>query len=203
MKNMSLNALIVLLLCLGASSCSKDSLTGSPGDEASLKEAVMTRNDGTREIPFKAKFYTRRVPEKIGEVVCNDPTLPGPNYQYGEGTGTHLGKLTSTFTFCGDGGFYSGQGYFVAADGDSLFIEIAGQVFVEIPWDPATHYDAYFQDPFSFVGGTGRFEGASGGGMTDSLVDLWDEDTPFPGPIIENHRTDHVWTGTLILPNGN
>ena len=185
--------------------CSKEGFPGSSEDASPMQQVITTRDAESHEIPFKAKFYTRRVPEKIGEVVCNDPAFPGGNYQYGAGTATHLGKLSSTITFCGaaDGSYGGGQGFFVAANGDSLFIEVSGQVIIEIPWDPATHYDAYFQDPFSFTGGTGRFEGASGGGMTDSLVDLWDENTPFPGPIIEHHRTDPVWTGTMGLPNGN
>ncbi len=192
-----------IMMAMVFTTCSKDGFPASSEDLSPIQQAITTRDAQSREIPFKAKFYTRRVPEKIGEVVCNDPAFPGGNYQYGEGTATHLGKLSSTITFCGGGEFYSGQGFFVAANGDSLFFDISGQVIVEIPWDPTTHYDAYFQDPFSFTGGTGRFEGASGEGMTDSLVDLWDEDTPFPGPIIQNHRTDHVWTGSLILPNGN
>jgi len=56
-------------------------------------------------------------------------------------------------------------------------------------------YEAYFRDPFEFTGGTGRFEGASGHGMTNSFVDLFDDD----GNFIPEHKTDHEWTGKLIL----
>ena len=47
-----------------------------------------------------------------------------------------------------------------------------------------------------FNGGTGRFEGATGSGYTDSYVGLFDDE----GNFIPEHQTDHEWTGTLILP---
>ena len=155
-----------------------------------------------RTIPFKSKFSTWRMEEKENEVECNDPSLPGPNYQQGGGRATYLGNFKTIMTFCvGPGSFYGGaRGYFEAANGDRLFFKIErGQVKLLPPGsDPV--YEAYFKDPFEFCGGTGRFEGASGSGMTDSMVDLWNEENPFPGPIIEGHRTDHKWTGKLILP---
>jgi len=54
----------------------------------------------------------------------------------------------------------------------------------------------HFEDPFIFTGGTGRFEGASGGGMTHSQVDLFDDEWNF----IPEHQTDHEWTETFVLP---
>lgn len=42
-------------------------------------------------------------------------------------------------------------------------------------------------DPIVFTGGTGRFEGAKGGGLTNSFVTLGD-------------GTDHEFTGALVLP---
>ncbi len=194
------SALALLALATLLGTCSKESLP----DKAGASNDAITVRDGMREIPFKARFFTRLTPDRLGEVVCDDPELPGPNFQTGGGNATHLGRFSTELTFCGGaGGVYGGaEGYLEAANGDRLFIAIeSGQVILFEPGSQP-YYDAYFKDPFTITGGTGRFEGASGGGMTDSLVDLWNEDYPFPGPIIPDHRTDHVWTGTLMLPNG-
>lgn len=211
------NVLVLLLAVLVTIACEKNNITNSLGDkgEEALVAATALGQDqiettrwndyDSREVPFKAKFATRLTPDRLGEVSCDDPSLPFPNFQSGFGKATHLGGFTVELTFCGaGGGVYGGaNGYMEAANGDRLFICIdRGQVILPLP-EPHPVYDAFFKDPFEFCGGTGRFEGASGGGMTNSLVDLWNEDYPFPGPIIPNHRTDHEWTGTLILPNGN
>jgi hypothetical protein len=78
----------------------------------------------------------------------------------------------------------NGFGILTAANGDVLYLEISGAV---LPTDHP-NYDFEFKDPFHFTGGTGRFAGASGEGMTDSFVDRSDD------------RTDHEWIGTLVLP---
>lgn len=193
--------------------CQKNSLADAANelsivhtpDQAELDRDLLQYRHGTHEIPFKATFYTNRVPELLGEVDCLLPEYQDPNYQRGGGQGTHLGKFKTVLTFCSTaGGFYGGgSGYLEAANGDRLYIKIpSGQVKLPLP-EPHPVYDAYFKDEFLFDGGTGRFAGASGSGTTNSLVDLWNEDYP-PGPvIIPDHRTDHVWTGTLILPNAN
>lgn len=80
------------------------------------------------------------------------------------------------------------MGTLVAANGDELHITIAGVV---LPTDqPGFDFD--FQDPFQFAGGSGRFEGASGVGITNSLVDAQGQPS----------RTRHAWSGTLVVPRG-
>ena len=49
---------------------------------------------------------------------------------------------------------------------------------------------SYFKDPFEITGGTGRFEGATGGGMTN--------DYNFVGKDGIVH-TSHHWQGTITL----
>jgi hypothetical protein len=76
----------------------------------------------------------------------------------GSGTATHLGQWTVagnvTYTPDNDGVLHSGgQATLVAANGDKLQIQIDGIL------DPIAGVD---QGVFHFVGGTGRFEGASG-----------------------------------------
>ena len=75
----------------------------------------------------------------------------------GSGTATHLGQWTVTgnVKYTPDNGVLrsSGQATLTAANGDKLQIEIDGLL------DPVAAVD---QGLFHFVGGTGRFEGASG-----------------------------------------
>lgn len=156
-----------------------------------------------RTMPFKADFYTIRTYDYDGEVTCTEGLYVSLNYQVGAGNGTHLGKFTTELVFCGDDATFTyknGEGAFVAANGDSLFYfapspDSIGAVI------PYVHplYELQFQDPFSFNGGTGRFEGATGSGYTNSFVDIFDDE----GNFIPEHRTDHVWTGKLILPKKN
>ena len=113
---------------------------------------------------------------------------------------TQLGRFSVRITFCMDvtdvldGQLTEGEsipydngfGTLVAANGDELYIEISGAVL------PSSHpdFDFEFRDRFQFTGGTGRFAGASGAGMTDSFVDM------------SADRTDHGWRGTLIRRRG-
>ena len=150
-------------------------------------------------VPFEAKAYTTLVS------LVPDPACGAPpwflNTQAGEGEGTHLGRFTVTFTFCVDATdllddgmltagesapYVNGVGTIVAANGDMLYMSIAGAVL------PSDHpdYDFEFQDPFTFTGGTGRFENAGGSGMTDSFV------------VQAEGRTDHSWSGWLVMVPG-
>ena len=75
----------------------------------------------------------------------------------GSGTATHLGQWTvaGTVKYTPDNGVLrsSGEATLTAANGDKLKVEIDGIL------DPIAAVD---QGVFRFVGGTGRFEGASG-----------------------------------------
>lgn len=75
----------------------------------------------------------------------------------GSGTATHLGLWTTSgrvnFTLVDGVIRSSGVATIIASDGDKLQAELEGQL------DPATNTD---QGVFRFIGGTGRFEGASG-----------------------------------------
>jgi len=148
--------------------------------------------------PFKADFYTEEydlVPDGCGSGIAI-------NTQTGEGEGTELGRFTTWMVFCFDlnappalGTYWflpgpPGQnGRFVAANGDELWITVLDG-YVDF-FDPnlPPGYQASFHDDFYFIGGTGRFEGASGGGQINSLVGI-------------NGRTDHKWTGMLMIPTG-
>ena len=164
-------------------------VTGSPEDPGS----------GMVTVPFKANFYT----EQVGELVW-DVCGPGiaVNTQEGKGHGTHLGRLTTRMVFCFDlndppalghywflDGDAGENGRFVAANGDELWITVNDGYVDFFDPDLPPGYQASFQDPFIITGGTGRFEGASGGGEINSLVGT-------------NGRTDHEWTGELTVVRG-
>jgi len=164
---------------------------GSLGADNTQEPKMVTK-------PFKAHFYTKRDYSNDGVGYCTEDPYLGFNYQVGEGEATHLGHITTVIQFCGAGLDYkNGDGVFVAANGDELYFNVPSVdsighvVLFDDPF-----YEAYFKDPFEFTGGTGRFKDASGGGMTNSLVDLYDDEDEY----IPEHRTDHVWTGTLTLP---
>ncbi|MBN2173833.1 MAG: hypothetical protein JW731_06865, partial [Bacteroidales bacterium] len=119
-------------------------------------------------------------------------------YGEGGGTATHLGKFTHHFEFCCDwaSGIYPGpsgymKAYFVAANGDSLFVDIEGQVMDGRLDHHPEDVNSYFTDPWEITGGTGRFEGASGQGMTDD----YNRDS-YPA------NSFHHWTGEITLVKG-
>ena len=117
----------------------------------------------------------------------------------GVGTGTHFKKVTSYFEFCVNPmtGTYPENDYLIAyledEDGDQLFVEVAGQV---LPGRVAGMPDfalSYFKDPFTITGGTGKFEGASGGGFTNDYNFIAKD-----GLI----HTSHHWQGKITMKKG-
>jgi hypothetical protein len=191
-------AAIVTAALLGAVyACETPSEPGAAGLQAT--ETVALDRRAAVAVPFKAHAYTDLVS------LVPDPACGAPprflNTQAGEGEGTHLGRFTVVFTFCVDATdllddgvltpgeslpYDNGVGMIVAANGDELYLSVAGAV---LPTDRAG-YDFEFQDPFTFTGGTGRFEDAGGQGTTDSYV------------IQAEDRTDHAWTGWLTFAPG-
>ena len=107
-----------------------------------------------------------------------------------EGTGTHLGKIVGNFNFCANliTGFYGPTvTNFTAANGDILYVSCQGQVIEGRLDDHPDYVTSYWRDPFVILGGTGRFEGATGGGMTDDYNSALD-------PFVHVH-----WRGTITM----
>jgi hypothetical protein len=124
-----------------------------------------------------------------------DPTC-GPNYKKriivdGSGTGTHLGNFIIHFDFCnGPNGYGNTVAYIVAANGDILYVSCKGKVLLGRLEDHPEYVISYWRDPFVILGGTGRFEGASGSGMTD---DYNSSEDPY---------SHHHWRGTITMVKG-
>jgi hypothetical protein len=83
----------------------------------------------------------------------------------GEGTSSHLGKLTTsgvvTLTWTTGGVKVTGTATTVAANGDKLYNTLEG-------WSVG---EGALDGSFVITGGTGRFEGATGSGSVTSSVD--------------------------------
>ena len=177
--------------------CSKDEVV--PNNEELLKSA----QPYTVTLPFKADFVNTFLEQTGPDPICGmwDPEN-GQFWMmvYGEGggTATHLGKFTHHFEFCNDwvSGIYPGpsgymEAYFVAANGDSLFLHVEGQVIDGRLDHHPEDVIAYFTDPWEIIGGTGIFEGATGHGMTDDYVRESLPDNSF-----------HHYTGEITLVKG-
>ena len=154
----------------------------------------------TDAVPFEARFESTGT--NAPDAACGESPPNFLNTQEGEGEGTGLGQMTFQAQFCNDIGDLLdddiptdeksvpwkslGHMIFTAANGDELWTTGGGDI---VPTDKPG-YLFEFLDPFVFVGGTGRFEGASGSGVTESYV-------------LAGGRVEHYWSGTLVLPKGN
>jgi hypothetical protein len=150
-------------------------------------------------VPFKADFvgtYSYAGPEaSCGEWNPAGGIMWGMVINEGGGTGTHLGRFTHYFEFCCEfiSGIYPAHhmvAYFTAANGDVLYVSCAGQVIEGKAPDHPDYVVSYFRDPFVILGGTGRFEGATGSGWTD---DYNSSEDPY---------SHHHWRGTITLVKG-
>jgi hypothetical protein len=93
----------------------------------------------------------------VATLITNEAGIPIGAIPTGSGTATHLGQWTvaGKVKYTPDNGVLrsSGEATLTAANGDKLHFQIDGIL------DPVAAVD---QGVFYFVGGTGRFEGASG-----------------------------------------
>ena len=78
----------------------------------------------------------------------------------------------------------------VAANGDILYISGEGFVIDGRLDDHPEYVISYWRDPFVILGGTGRFEGATGEGWTDDYNSS------------EDPNSHHNWTGTITMVKG-
>jgi hypothetical protein len=180
----------VLFLSLGACLL----LTCSKTDEffvGDLSGDNLKSTDKTVTVPFKADFIGNYTSVTVTELCGDYPMLQ--IVVDGQGTGTHLGKFTAHFDFCCDNetGIYGPTvTNLVAANGDILYLSCQGQVIEGRLDDHPSYVTSYWRDPFVILGGTGRFEGATGEGMTD---DYNSSEDPY---------SHHHWTGSITLIKG-
>jgi len=191
MKTKILPLTILMLMLFACQNTSDDFL------EIDTTNTLLKENSAKSifvDVPFKADF------SEWNESDYTDDRCGGyPNFfltMIGYGNIAHLGNTDVTFTFCCDvstGAYYDTNVIFVAANGDELYAEVPIGQIVPNEEDNSDYYQTRFNDPMYFVGGTGRFEDASGEAMTHAYVhdgaDEW--------------RTDFFSEGILILKKGN
>ena len=161
-------------------------------DVLEFDDASLSKKGATKTVTMGFNLVFTGNYDYVGpDAVCGDFPL-WRIINTGEGTGTHFGKLTSHFDFCFnvlDSSYPNGYGfsYFEDKNGDRLYVEVAGFVLDgRVPGMPS-FANSYFKDPFTIVGGTGRFEGATGSGMTN---DYNSDKDPY---------SHHHWTGKITL----
>ena len=118
---------------------------------AAVQQGTSSRAEAKEEVPIKGSLHA------VEFFVVQFPTLFVE--ASGSGIATHLGRYTVTYvsevyipTLMG-----SGSAHFIAANGDSLVTEVTGQA------NPTENPDILsIVETFTIVGGTGRFDGASG-----------------------------------------
>ena len=150
-------------------------------------------------VPFKVKYTGTFILQGPNPDRCPDAFNVVVD---GIGQGTNVGHSTIHFDFyglpAGDGTFdflygdpLPSDAYIVAANGDSLFVTISGRVIDgQLDYHPAD-VNSYWRDPFEILGGTGRFEGATGSGMSDD----YNRDS-YP------NNSFHNWEGTITMIKG-
>lgn len=188
------------ILLLTAVCCLFISCSRYDSDDLNVSLKKGKAESATVTVPFKADFmgtYMYAGPDALcGEWNPEAGVMNGMVINEGGGTGTHLGNFTHYFEFCCDfiEGYYPGghmSAYFTAANGDMLYVSCAGQVLNgRLDYHPAD-VNSYFKDPFVILGGTGRFEGATGSGFTDD----YNRDS-YP------ENSFHHWSGTITLVKG-
>lgn len=166
-------------------------------DDLEFDNASSSKNDSEKSITMGFNLvFTGTYDLTAPDVDKWGPFLPYINViNNGEGTGTYFGKLTSHFDFCvdvTDSSYPNGHiiAYFEDEYGDRLDVEVAGFVLPgRVPGMP-NFAISYFKDPFQIIGGTGRFEGATGSGWTNDYNSAKD---PY---------SHHHWKGKITLVKG-
>ena len=116
-----------------------------------------------KEVPFKGVF------SGTGTAVTGGRCPVLTVQILGTGHATHLGRLTTNQSHCADPTsleFTSGEFTLTAANGDQLIGAYSGEF---IPLEPPLFS---IDGQFTFTGGTGRFDGATGGGGASGVQNL-------------------------------
>ena len=108
------------------------------------------------------------------------PPFPGGHTLYGIGTDMRLGPIEVQMQLCGDGrdsdnpvcGWYYAVGSIITGNGDELYFEIPHGWIRDIDVNDAFVAPNEHENRLSFVGGTGRFVGATGAASIDAWADL-------------------------------
>jgi len=144
-------------------------------------------------MPFEAEFIGEYM--YVGPDIAEDTGLEPKCGEFirvivdFEGSGSPLGKFTGNFDFCvgPDGGYGQTDAYMVTMKGDTLYISVSGNVIQGRLDDHPEYVTSYWRDPFEILGGTGRYKGATGAGVSDDYNSSLDP------------NSHHNWKGIITL----
>ncbi|RED47926.1 hypothetical protein [Seonamhaeicola aphaedonensis] len=171
-------------------------------DNLTLKSSIK------KSLPFKASFTVWRA-EAPGSQTCDAGSFSETMVMKGNGEMTHLGELQGLFMrFCTAptpevffpvNYSFIETGKFVAANGDELHCVIeSGQIWPYTGNNPK--YQLHFNDEILFIGGTGRFKGASGWAKTNAYVHPGTTDNEGEDPFYTDFFIEE---GELIIVPGS
>jgi hypothetical protein len=185
MKNPNINVAFAAGLCLVLS------LSFCQNSSAESQE-LEDKDETTTEI-FEATFtgsYIYFGPDTLQQPKCTD-SLSARIIVDGQGSSNIMGEIKVHFDFCANEQGYYGisYSYFIDDNNDTLFVSGEGRVMEGKTEEHPSFVTSYWQDDFEIIGGTGRFEGATGKGKTDD----------YDGS--EDPYSHHSWKGTITLRN--
>jgi hypothetical protein len=190
----TLKKLLFLLVGIGLLAACEKNDWGDETPGKNLKKSA--KHSALVTVPIKANFSV-----VLESGVPDDTYLEYPYKltMVGEGTMSHLGKMTTRMVFWAEGGAVGPYGYgtgsFVAANGDELHFEFDEGLIIMNEKDNSDFYLTRFNVEFLITGGTGRFEGASGIIMSNAFVH-------FPADENDYWHTDFFSYGTLVKKKG-
>jgi hypothetical protein len=186
MKTMKTLLLFMAAVCL-VISCGRSGKSAR-GEDRKLKKGEVEMVT----LPFDVTAtcnYTYFGPDTLPVTKCTEPLNVWRIIVDGKGTGTPVGDFIVHFDFCADSlsNYGNTEAYLAFSDGDTLFVSGAGRVLEgRLETHPA-FVTSYWRDPFIILGGTGKYEGASGDVITD---DYNSSEDPY---------SHHHWKGTITM----
>lgn len=187
MKTLKTLLMLTAILCL-LTSCGRSG-TASDGDLHKKATGKMVT------LPFDVTAtcnYTYVGPDTLSVPKCEAPLNIWRAVVDGKGTGTPVGDFKVHFDFCGDSlsNYGNTEAYMALSDGDTLFVTGAGRVMDGRLDDHPVYVVSYWRDPFVIIGGTGKYEGATGDIITDDYNSS------------EDSYSHHHWKGTITMKKG-
>ena len=184
MKNVKKSTPFVFVLCCAMSfyACGNSSTESKKsGDETKvITEAFNAEFIGT---------YVHAGPDTLQPKKCSDSLSVWRAIVDCKGTANVMGDVNVHFDFCGDkdGNYGNTYAYMVDESQDTLFITCEGQVIQGKTEGHPQFVTSYWKDNFEILGGTGKYEGVTGSGMTDDYNSS------------EDPNSHHRWKGTITL----
>jgi hypothetical protein len=188
MKYLKTIIALAVVLCL-VISCGRSGASAKGEKKLKKGETEMVT------VPFDVTAtcnYTYVGPDTLPETKCTEPLNIWRAIVDGKGTGTPIGDFIVHFDFCGDSlsNYGNLEAFMALSDGDTLFVSAEGRVLDGKLEDHPDYVVSYWKDPFFIVGGTGKYEGATGEGMSD---DYNSSEDPY---------SHHHWKGTITMKKG-